>query len=366
MIAHILLDNLREKLPFVNRAISQRAQLPILHNVLMKAKNGKLHLYGTDIEIGIEVVILANIEEEGEVAIPAKTFLELINTLTDEKILLHADNNTLKATTKTTKNTFQTTPTEDFPKLYEEKGEEIFSFKKDEITNDLGKVHFAAATDTTRPALSGIYIGSQKGMLVFVATDGYRLSLKEKKSLVKKEQTLLIPSRILREVIAVGKIQDEIKLYTSDKNNQVLFEGDGILLVGRLIDAEFPNYQKIIPKESTTKVFFNRQDLQKAVKTASIFAREAANIVKFSIKENKIVVSANAPSVGENTIDVEAKIDGDENEIAFNVRYLLDLLSNVEEEEMVFEMSGPLHPGVFKIKGDQTFLHLIMPIRVQG
>lgn len=134
---------------------------------------------------------------------------------------------------------------------------------------------------------------------------------------------------------------------------------------GGLIEAEYPEYQKIIPTDFSTKVFFNRQDLQGAVKVCSIFARDTANIVKLTIGDNKIIVSANAPSVGEDSANIEAKVNGEENEIAFNAKYLFDVLSAIDNDEMFFEMNGPLNPGVFKIKGDDSFLHLIMPIRVQ-
>ena len=135
--------------------------------------------------------------------------------------------------------------------------------------------------------------------------------------------------------------------------------------MGRLIEAEFPNYEKIIPTDFSTKTVFEKESLQKAIKTSYVFARQTASILKLSIKKDKIVVSANAPSVGSNTIEVDAKTTGEENEIAFNARYLLDLLSNIDADEMSYEMTGPLNPGVFKIVGDTSFLHLIMPIRVQ-
>ena len=133
-----------------------------------------------------------------------------------------------------------------------------------------------------------------------------------------------------------------------------------------MIGAEYPDYQKIIPQAFETKVEVGREELLNAIKICSVFARETANIIKFTIKKDKIIVSANSPAVGEDNAEVEAKVSGEENEIAFNAKYLLDVLSIVNTEEMIFEMTGPLNPGVFKIKNDESFLHLIMPIRVQG
>ena len=181
------------------------------------------------------------------------------------------------------------------------------------------------------------------------------------------EKPLLIQARVLREVMSIkNEEQEVVKINVLEKSNQILFDQKDTIIVGRLIEAQFPNYEKIIPQDASTKAIFDRKDLEKAVKMCAIFAREAANIVRFSLKKDSITVSANAPQTGENTVEVEAKITGEENEIAFNVRYLLDLFANIDEEEMVFEMTSPTSPGVFKVKDDPSFLHLIMPIRVQG
>ena len=176
--------------------------------------------------------------------------------------------------------------------------------------------------------------------------------------------SLLIPARIIKEVLGIKQGNGAIDLFTFETNNQALFEYEDTTIVGRLIEAEYPNYKKIIPDNFSTRAFFSREDAHGAVRTCSVFAREAANIVKMSIGNNKIKFSANAASVGENEVEVEAKTEGEENEIAFNARYLLDVFSNIDEDEMVFEMTGPLNPGVFKLANDKTYLHLIMPIRI--
>ena len=144
-----------------------------------------------------------------------------------------------------------------------------------------------------------------------------------------------------------------------------MIDQEDLVISGRLIEAEFPNYQKIIPTDFSSRIVMDKEEFLSAVKTCSIFARESANIIKFSLNKKKLVVSASAPSVGETTIDVEAVLEGEENEIAFNGRYVLEFLSNTQGEKIIIEMSGPLNPGVFKIEGDPDYLHIIMPIRVQ-
>ncbi|QQG40737.1 MAG: DNA polymerase III subunit beta [Candidatus Levyibacteriota bacterium] len=369
MKLQVLSEYLQKKLPFVFKAISSRTQLPVLQNMLLQARNGKLQISGTDLEIGITVYITANIEEEGEVTIPAKSFLELVNTLPLEKVTLETKDQTLIIVTKNTKSVFQTITADEFPKLYEEKGQEVAKLNKKDLQKALSYVLFAASIDTTRAALSGIYVKKDEEdekKFFFVTTDGYRLSLKYNTIPFRIEKPLLISARVLKEVMMLKNGEDEnIKIFMIEKSNQVLFEDGDTIIVGRLIEAQFPVYEKIIPQEVLTKATFDRVDLVKAVKMCSIFARESANIVKFSVTQDAIIVSANAPQTGENTVTVEAKVTGDDNEIAFNARYLLELLGTIEEEEMVVEMTNPTSPGVFKIKGDPTFLHLIMPIRVQ-
>jgi len=365
-----LSSNLSAKLSFLNHAVSQRGQLPILSNILLETKAGKFFLSATDLEIGIQTSITANIEEEGRITTPAKNFSELISNLTDEKVTLLLDGQNLKISTPKVKTTFQTVPADEFPKLYEEKGKEVAQVKKEVLERIFGRVVFAASTDASRPNLSGVLITKgKKGNYIAVATDGYRLSLQTDILITEKEeserQELLVPARLLREVITLKEEGNEIKMFVFEKNNQVIFTQGETSIVGRLIEAEYPDYEKIIPDKFEVKAIFQREDLQNAVRICSVFARETANVVKLSLQKGKIIVSANSPAVGENTVEVEAKVEGEENEIAFNARYLTDLLSSVQEEIMSFEMQGPANAGVFRIEGDKTFLHLIMPIRVQ-
>lgn len=372
----MLAGDLQKNLPFIHHAISSRNQLPVLSNFLLETEENTIKISATDLEIGIQLIIPATVEETGGITIPAKIFSELIASLPQEEIILQTKGELLEVISKKTKSTFQTIAKEEFPALYKEKGERIVVFKKGALEDEFVKVAFAASLDSGRPALSAVLIKKDaeiENALFFVATDGYRLSLKRHAFDIKKKDTwekpLLIPARVIREVILAKQTEGgegEIELFVSGGNNQVLFSWKDALLVGRLIEGEFPNYEKIIPTDVATTVSFDKDELQKAVKTCSIFARETANIVRFSVKKNAIVVSANTPSVGENTVEVEAKVDGEENEIAFNARYLLELFSHIDKDDMTFEMTGPLNPGVFKIKDDDSFLHLIMPIRVQG
>jgi len=373
MKVSLISDNLQKKILFVNHAISTRTQLPILLNFLIEAKEGKLIISATDLEIGITIDVPAKTEKTGAITVSAKTLVEMMGTISSGKISLETTAEGLFLKGEREEVVFQTAPVEEFPKLYEDKGKQILVLKKSVLIEDLSKVVFAASPDSERPALSGVLIKEDGDGYLLVATDGYRLSLKKdalknaKKTQPQNETAMLIPSRVIRELIQMEKEaeEEEVRVYASKEKNQIIFSQGDTVLVGRLIEAEFPKYEKIIPTDFSTKTIFEREDLQKAVKAGYVFARQTAGIIKLAIKKDKLLVSANAPSVGKNLVEIEAKTSGEENEIAFNARYLLDFLSNSTSETISFEMTGPLNPGVFKETDDPTFMHLIMPIRVQ-
>lgn len=373
MKASFISENLQKKILFVNHAVSSRSQLPILLNFLIEAKEGKLIISATDLEIGIMAEIPAKTERGGSVTVSAKTLVEIMGAFSSEKINLETTGEGLVLDGEKEKATLQTVSAEEFPKLYGEKGKQVIILGKEVVGRDFSKVVFATSPDSERPALSGVLVRDEKEGFLLVATDGYRLSLKKhalknaKKTQAEESVSMLVPARVIRELIQMEKdsVDDDVRVYISKEKNQIIFSQGDITLVGRLIEAEFPNYEKIIPNDFSTKTVFEREGLQKAVKAGYVFARQTAGIIKLSIQKNKILVSANAPSVGKNLIEVEAKTSGEENEIAFNARYLLDFLSNSTSETVSFEMTGPLNPGVFKEEGDPSFMHLIMPIRVQ-
>src|SRR5579885_1517249 len=321
MKIHILRTVLQEKLSFLNHAISTRNQLPILLHFLLEAENNMLTISSTDLEIGIEVKLAAKIEEQGTITLPAKTFTELIQSLTDESVTIQTREQAVDVISKKSKSSFQTAATQDFPKLYEEKGELIAQLESAAIKKYLSSVIFSASTDTTRPALSGVLIRKEEEGFLLVATDGFRLSLKHYKSMEKQTQGTLarfiVPARVLRELLAMKEEEKQISVYISSTNNQIIFEQGGTMLIGRLIEAEFPPFEKIIPSDFSAHIRFDREELQKAVKICSIFARDAANIIKLSFKKDQIVVSSQSPSLGENTVTVDASLKGEENEIAF-------------------------------------------------
>ncbi len=360
-----LSENLQKALALTNHAVSTKNQLPILSHVLLETREGKIYLSATDLEIGIETVIQGVIEEAGSATIPAKLFLELVNTLPAGKVSLVTQEGSVQIVGGKTKTTLQTVPPEEFPKLYERKGEKILSLPGKSLQNVLKRILFTASIESTRPALSGILFKRIELGFILVATDGYRLSLEK---ITTEEQagfegSIIIPAKLIKEVLSLRE-DAPIDVYVDGQQNQILVAQEETVFIGRLIDAEFPNYEKILPTDASTEITVDKDVLQRAVKTCAIFARETANIITLSIQKEKMSVSSKAPSLGENVVDVDMTLKGEENDIAFNARYLLDFLAVADTQDIRFEMTGPLNSGVFRLAGNASYLHLIMPIRV--
>ena len=227
-------------------------------------------------------------------------------------------------------------------------------------------VLFAAATDEGRPLLTGVKIANENGGALFAATDGYRLSMKKITSATLGAINLVIPARALLEVVKVSQEEKDvtsIEMVQTDEGQLVFVVGDTEIHT-RPIAGEYPNIEKIVPTRHNTRVLVDKLSLLRAVKSAAVFARDNANILRLHIENQTVVVSANTPQVGENHVEIEAKVDGEGGDIAFNSRFLLEFLNGFAGEELLFEMTGSLNSGVFRPVKDDSYLHIIMPVRV--
>src|SRR5579872_28529 len=229
----LLTSNLQQKLAFLNRAISSKNQLPILQNILIETQEKSIKLSSTDLEIGIEETCPAIIAESGKTTIPARLFTELISSLSDESITIHLIDSKLEVSTKRTKSVFQTASSDEFPRLYEVKGEKLATLSGKDIKREFSSVIFSASQDTTRPALSGVLVRKEALGFLLVATDGYRLSLRHYKvseSTTGESVSFIIPARVFKELLAIKVENNEISMFVSKEQNQVLFEqGETVL-----------------------------------------------------------------------------------------------------------------------------------------
>lgn len=368
MDLEVLQENLSKSLLITSRFVSSRAQLPVLANILLSASKTKLTLSATNLETSVSISLGAKIKEDGDLTIPAKNLSEIIGNLAIGNIHLSSEKESLKITGSGFNGRVSGMNASDFPKVPQSiKKEESIDLSKTELLNSLPQVSFAASTDEARPVLTGILFILSKKSLSLVATDGFRLS-KKTISLEKsgKETKIVIPKNILLEVAREGGERESVLLDVKDKEKQVVFGLDNLILSSRVLEGLYPDFEKIIPKSSTVKVRVDREELLRAVKLASVFARDSANIVKIKIMKDSIKLFAESSQVGNQETVVDAKVDGELNEILFNYKFLEDFLRAVVGEEILMEFNNAASPGVFTDPKDPNFLHLIMPVKIQS
>lgn len=365
----LLQENLNKGLTTVSRSVSSKATLPILSNILLSTDKGGLRLSATNLETGLNLWLGAKIEEEGSLCIPAKLLTEFVSSLPSQKVDLETKDNNLIVSCQGFKATFTGMSSGEFPQIPHAESDAV-TFEKKEFLEAINQVVFAASTDEGRPALTGVLLKPQEGQVSLVATDGYRLSVKTLKANLKIENPIIVPAKTLTEVARIvsdkGDEIKEISLSLAENQSQVVFSFPQAELASRLIEGEFPNFEKIIPEKFEIKASFDREELLRAVKIASVFAREQANIVKLTFADDKIKVNAETSQMGSSEIELPAKTSSGSLEIAFNYRFLMDFLNAGSGQEVVFEALGALNPGSFKITGDMSFFHIIMPVRIQS
>lgn len=368
MEIQILQENLLKGLSNVIRIISTKPQLPILQNVVLMTEQGRVKLAATNLETTEICWLGAKIESEGGVCVPARLLMDFVSSLSPGTLTLREEEGSLKITGPGVKAQIPGIAASEFPPLTQLATESAMEFDSKVFIEAVKMVIFSAATDEGRPMLTGVKLKQLEKQLTLAATDGYRLSVKKMEVPAEQSVDLVVPARALTEVVKIGhegKNAATCKIgQTAD--GQLAFLYDDLEIYTRLIEGDYPKYEKIIPTTHSTRMTIETAPLHRAVKSAAIFAKDNANIIKLTLTPTGVEVSANTPQVGENRVEVEATVEGDGGEMAINSRFLLDFLSNYPEDEVVFEMTGSLNPGVFKPVNDDSYLHIIMPVRVQS
>jgi|SRR3972149_413310 len=364
-----LKQNLWKSLTIVSKALNSKTTLPILSNILIKTDQGRLKLVGTDLEIGITSWLGAKIDQEGEIAIPSKLFLEYINSLKDEKIDLQSTETHLKVKTKNNISNIKFINSSEFPsipKINEES--EIITIKGNQLKNGLENVFFAATHDETRPALNGVLLKILDKKINFVATDSYRLAQKEiKNNKIKNESEVIIPNKTTSEIIRILQYFPDIDIKIGMTQNQIFLKiEDEVEIVSRLIEGGFPAYEQIIPSNFQSTIIINRNELLDAIKLTNLFAKENSNNLKLEInpQDKTVIVSATSTYLGDASSTIEANIEGDGLDIAFNARYLTDVLMALNNDNIQLNFSGKLSPAVVTIPGSDEYHYVIMPLRI--
>jgi DNA polymerase III subunit beta len=370
MLTQVLQESLTKALTTATRIASPKVQLPVLANALLKTDRNKLLISATNLETSVSITIGAKVEKAGEITIPAKTIADIVSNLSPGQIVLTADKEQLKIESSGFSGMVTGMNASDFPQIPDRIGENNLKIDKDAFLNALSKVLFAVSIDETRPVLTGLLILAGKEGLTFVATDGFRLSrFKIPLAATKElgEKSLILPKNTLAEISRISSGEgDKISFSYSEDDRQVIFETSNTVLSSRIIEGQFPDFEKIIPKDYSVKVNTDKNDLLRAVRLSAVFAREIANVVKITIKKGSLEMFAESGKSGSQKTQIEAKVEGeiDELTIAFNYKFLEDFINSVKGESVVMQFSDSSAPGVFLDPGETSYLHLIMPVKV--
>ncbi|HEY67832.1 MAG: DNA polymerase III subunit beta [Chloroflexi bacterium] len=370
-----LQENLAKGLSIIGRAVSPRSTLPVLGNVLLATDAGRLKLSATNLEIGINCWIGAKVEDEGAITVPARTFIDLVNALPPERVDMEliVRTQTLNLRAGRSEANIKGIDAQEFPIVPVPEGEGGIPVEPDVLRTAISQVTFAAATDESRPILTGVLAKFEDAQLTLAAADGFRLSVRTVSlpQSVSDPFNIIIPARALVELGRIsGEQKEPIVIIITPTRNQVLFQLTDVVLVSQLIDGNFPDYRQIIPRDYTTHTVVDTAAFLKACKTALIFARDAAHITRLHIKPGtelapgSMLVSATSAETGDDVSELDASIEGDEIEIAFNVKYLIDVLSVVGTPQVALDTTTPSSPGVIRPVGDLNFTHVIMPMHL--
>ncbi len=369
-----LQENLARGMAIVGRAVATRSTLPVLLNVLLAAEQSRLKLAATNLELSIVCWVGARVEQEGAITVPARLLNEFIAALPPAHVemeLIHRTQ-TLSVRSGRFEANIRGIDAQEFPVIqFPEDGVGI-NLPAEPFAKLIDQVVFAAATEESRPVLTGVLAEIGPDQLTFAAADSYRMSVSSLPIEDGPEEPLsiIIPARALQEFRRIGGQQETVRLAVLSNRNQVAFQLPDITLLSQLVEGTFPNYRQIIPTSWTTRVTAGTEVLLQAVRMAAIFARTAANTVRFQVVPNgqseigRLIVSATSAEVGDSVSELEVKVEGEPLEIAFNARYLLDALGVIDTEQVRLEMRDSASAGVIRPAAESDFVHIVMPMQI--
>ncbi len=371
-----LQENLSRGLGVVGRAVATRATLPVTQNVLLTTDQSRLKLTATNLEIAISTWIGAQIDHEGSVTIPARLLTEFVNQLPDDKIEIDLLDSPKRVALKCAlfKANMNGTDAEEFPPIPTVEDGTTITVPGDVLKGAIERVAFAAATEDSRPVLTGIKVEIAGNKLTLAAADGFRLGVEtvELGAEAEEDMGFIVPARTMQEVQRlIGDRADDITVTVTEPASQVLFKFGDIEIVSQLVQGAFPDYAKLIPASAGTTATVQLQDFLQATRAASIFARDGSGIVRLIVTPGedgelgKVTVASRAEEVGDNEVEFEATIDGDEAKVAFDGRYLLDVLGVLGSGDVTLETTTPSSPGVIRATDRDGYTHVVMPMFVQ-
>ncbi len=376
-----LQENLSRGLAVVGRAVANRATLPVTQNVLLSVDQSMLKLSATNLEIAMTTWVGAMIEEEGSITVPARLLTEFVNSLPNDKIHLELDEGSglLHISSGNSDAHINITDAAEFPPIPTVEDGVAAEVDPLVLKSAITRVAFAAATEESRPVLTGVEVKLDESTFTMAAADGFRLAVQNGTLLkaVPDEVSVIIPARTMNELNRlIGDREEPVEILMTPEKGQVMFRvggGDTVEIVSQLLQGTFPNYEQLIPQSYTTRAVMDLPTVLRAARTASIFARDGSNIIRMHLmpaaadtEPPKVEISARSEEVGDNqdVVDLD-EIEGEEGKIAFNSRYLLDVLAVLEKGKVALETTTSSSPGVFKLTDSEDYIHVVMPMFVQ-
>ena len=371
-----LQENLNRGLSVVGRAVATRATLPITNNVLLATDQSRLKLVATNLEMAISCWIGAKVEEEGAITVPARLLTEFISSLPNEKvdISLSPRTKTLELKCARFEARVSGVDAKDFPPIPKIEEGITTKVEADSLRQGISQVVFAAASEESRPVLTGVDAQFEGDLLTLAAADGFRLAVYKLPIAVPigEKSEVIIPARTLAELNRLMADQEEaVEITINPNKSQALFHLKNTEMVSQLVQGTFPNYAQLIPQSYTTRTVVDVAEFLRATKTASIFARDGSGIVRLVIAPGgeltpgKMTISARSEEIGDDVGEIDAIVEGEEAKIAFNGRYLTDVLSVLGESQVALETTNPSSPGVIRPVGVDNYIHVVMPMFVQ-
>ena len=375
MHLNCLQENLAQGLGIVQRAVATRTTLPITQHVLLATDGGRLKFSATNLEVAISTWVGAEVLEDGAITIPARLLTDFINSLDRQHVEIKTTSPAkgIELKGEHVQATMNGADASEFPPI--PSVDEGISTKvaPKALRMAIHQVVMAAAVEDSRPVLTGVNVELEGTKLVLAAADGFRLAVHTTELLepVSEKVSLIVPAKTLQEVERLIDGDDPIDIVVTPQRSQILFRLKNVEIVSQLIQGTFPNYSQLIPQERSTRAVVNLGELQRATRTASIFAKDGSGIVRIEVTPGsggaagKLTVSSRAEELGDNTGDIAAEVEGGDGKIAFNSRYLSDVLGVLNEEKVALEMTTSSSPGVIRPVGDDHYVHVVMPMFVQ-
>ncbi len=377
-------DDLQRALSQVARAVASKTALPVLANILLATEEDRLRIAATNLEIGITTFIKASVEEEGRITVDARLLADFVNTLANAPVELAVEPSRSVLSVKSGRDQagINGIDADDFP-VIPSLGDETdgFSASVDPqlLREMINHVEFAAATDDSRPVLAGVLTRFEERKLTLATCDGFRLAIRDgelAESLPERFETI-VPARAMREMARlIGDLQEPVQLAITQSRNQLLARIGETEFLSRLIEGMFPDVMQIVPKDTATRVELGRESFQGAVRRASLFARDNNDVVRIEVEPGadelalgQIKVSANAAERGNSSSEFDAVVTGSKDQVAFNSRYLTDVLGVVRHGEVVLGLNGPNQAGLIRYGDEQTqasYTYVIMPMVTSG